>query len=66
MYWIAVYPTSEHDGSLYFYTKTISAHGGMFLIIWIDNLLNEVRFFKRHAFFLTLFIFSYLIVNNLQ
>mmetsp|Transcript_6387 Transcript_6387/g.575 ORF Transcript_6387/g.575 Transcript_6387/m.575 type:complete len:91 (+) Transcript_6387:502-774(+) len=37
----------------------------MFLLIWIDNILNEIRFFKRHAFFLTLFIGLYLLVNIL-
>lgn len=65
MYWVAVFPTQDHNGSLYFYVKTVSAHGGMFLLIWIDNIYNEIRFYKRHTVFLVLFIFIYLSVINL-
>lgn len=43
--------------------KTISAHGGMFCIIWLDNIFNEVRFYKRHTILLVLFVITYLSLN---
>ncbi|KRW99061.1 hypothetical protein PPERSA_11662 [Pseudocohnilembus persalinus] len=63
MYWIAVYPTQNHDGSLYFFFKTSSAHGGMFLAMWIDNYFNMIRFYKRHLTFICIFVLAYLSLN---
>lgn len=43
--------------------KTISAHGGMFLFIWIDNIFNTIRIYLRHLYFVVAFGLSYLSLN---
>ena len=64
MYWIAVYPTVEdNEKTPHFYWQTISEHGVMFIFCWIDNLFNDIKFYKRHIIFLLSFMITYLSLN---
>jgi len=46
-----------------FYWLTISEHGVMFILLWIDNIFNNIRFYKRHALVLGCIMALYLKCN---
>jgi hypothetical protein len=72
-FWTAVFPTCLRLGEsevgfkidLHYIILTANMHGGVFIVLWIDNILNKIRFYKRHMYFLIAFSIFYCILNIL-
>lgn len=65
MYWVAIYSTIKRERTLLFFYQTISEHGGMYLVLVVDKIFNNIKFYKRHTIFLFAFVVLYLSANIL-
>jgi hypothetical protein len=63
MFWGVIYDTIKTEKTAYYLTLTTLEHGGIFLLLIIDNCFNKIKFYKRHLVYLVAFVFSYLAVN---
>ncbi|EAS03644.1 transmembrane protein, putative (macronuclear) [Tetrahymena thermophila SB210] len=63
MYWGAIYQTIKREKDAYYLTLTSLEHGGMFVLLIIDNIFNRIKFYKRHLIYLISFIIFYLTIN---
>lgn len=63
MFWGAIYSTIEREKTTYYITLTTLEHGGMFILLIADNIVNRAKFYKRHLLYLIVFVLVYLGVN---
>lgn len=63
MFWGAIYSTITREKTVYYLTLTTLEHGGIFILLIIDNCFNRIKFYKRHLIYLLVFVLAYLSVN---
>jgi hypothetical protein len=44
---------------------TSNMHGGLFIVMWIENLMNKIKFNLKNIKLLVIFLFFYLCINLL-
>ena len=54
--------SSEDYSKLKYYIE-VPMHGGWLILLWIDNIFNNIEFFLMHLIFLVIFCLFYLIIN---
>ncbi|KAL4490869.1 hypothetical protein ABPG72_008605 [Tetrahymena utriculariae] len=63
LYWTAVYSTVKRTKDFAFFYQSISEHGGMYAVLIVDKIFNNIKFYKRHQLYLFTFMFIYLSYN---
>ncbi|KAL4451035.1 hypothetical protein ABPG74_021357 [Tetrahymena malaccensis] len=63
LYWTAIYATVKRTRDFAFFYQSISEHGGMYAVLIVDKIFNNIKFCKRHLLYLFAFMFIYLTYN---
>ncbi|KAL4510073.1 hypothetical protein ABPG72_010266 [Tetrahymena utriculariae] len=61
LFWVLVYPTKSLDAWQLFNTSNF--HGGMLIVLWIDNIFNAIQFRKSHLLSFVVYAVCYSCVN---
>ena len=66
MYWVAIYPKENHENdTLWDFIDNFICHVLMFLMVWIDNIFNAIKPYKRHLIIILIFSLVYITENIL-
>lgn len=65
LYWVAVYPGEREEANKDYWTifDNVVKHGGFFVLICIEAIFNNIKFYKTHFIIITVFAVFYAIIN---
>ncbi|KAL4466895.1 hypothetical protein ABPG74_010492 [Tetrahymena malaccensis] len=61
LFWVLVFPTKSLG--IWQLLNTANFHGGMLVVLWIDNIFNAIQFRKSHLFPFAIYAVCYSCVN---